>query len=141
MNKNKAKAYFRLFLIFAVVLMLLVVGLKLKTYLFISPERLRPLIFDQKIIGFYKENLRLPKHKAEFEFYINEVGDKEYLGIINSIDYNLKYDSVSEEVYLYSNGMDWDDDGLSKSYLPKKFGFLKSMFVDGDLLIQRVKLN
>jgi hypothetical protein len=94
----------------------------------------RALPFELKLGEFYAEFLRLPRSNSEYIDFANQ--DRYYGDRLNIVGCYIKYDSLKEEIILYSPGFDGDDDDLLKTYDPYDVNFASSLLKDGDVILQ-----
>jgi len=87
-----------------------------------------------KLAHFYAKNMRFPADTEEYLKFVS--GDKFYNSKIEAIGCKLFYDSLRNQVVLYSPGFDLDDDSLREYYDHDDVDFLSSLYKDGDLILQ-----
>lgn len=107
---------------------------KAYTYYSLTRDRSVILYFDNQVAYFYSENKKLPQSKKELISFLELKGDELYYNALTETGFNFRFDSSEYSVLLYNNGLDWNDDNCEFLYDPSEIDFLKSLFINGDVL-------
>ena len=92
------------------------------------------LPYEWKLAGFYAKFARFPVGAKEYLEFVRS--DSMYYSDIDWTGCYLKFDSINEEIILYSPGFDGDDDNLKAVYNPNDVDFSSSLLKDGDVILQ-----
>lgn len=92
-------------------------------------------VLGAQVYSHYESSLQLKLTKNELSKFLVEADEKHLLNTLRNLSYNLLYDSINDVLYLYSFGLDLDDDLMQRTYKIQGNSFVKLLFVDGDILL------
>lgn len=82
-------------------------------------------------------NVANPTEIDDKGLFIDFLSDKKkYTDLVENLGYvDFRMIYINNELFIYSIGYDQNNDFASKFYIPNKVGYLRSLFIDGDIIL------